>query len=322
MAVSVFKRGSKGPYVFKIQQILNARAGYATSFFGNGTSILPPLEEDGNYGKLTADRVKEFQMVNPPLKIDGKVGPNTYAKLTGQFWASEQAKGASEAAPVAAAAAAPKSRGHLYVHAHDAPGKGNTGSNHDAKMCHHVMVPNGSARDDAMLDLIKSEIEDENLGIVDVVLNSHGASGGQVCFGGATFSLGDKAEKFFRDIKPALVGNGIIYTFACGFATATYASGKYGADDVWLVEPREIREGIGTKQMKKIARFTGRRVRAGFGMQFGDMSGFTTPWAEVTPNGDVSFHIKGRELTTGEWIGQKKAETGAFLSLLIGGQFL
>ena len=316
MPIRVLKRGSKGPFVAEIQRKLNQLAGYDLALMGNGSSLYEPLVEDGHYGRKTAERVKEFQAWNPPLKNDGKVGPKTYAALTGKFWSPEQDKAAGAAAPPAAAPK-PKVRGHLYVHAHDAPGKNRSGSAHAASMCHHVVIPQGQGR--VELSGIKETIEEENLEIADLVLNSHGASAGQVKFGGATFELGTNAVGFFQHIKPALGPSGIVWIYACAFATHV---GKTDSDDVWLVEPSEIRAGRGTQQMHAIARHLNRPVRAGFGMQFGDMAGFTTPWAEVRPNGDVALFTKGRTLSTTEWLGQKSNETSAFLKLLVTGHFL
>lgn len=59
--MEIYKRGSSGEVVKKIQRALN-------------------LLEDGIFGPLTEERVREFQMDNG-LKPDGIIGPATLAKL-------------------------------------------------------------------------------------------------------------------------------------------------------------------------------------------------------------------------------------------------
>lgn len=196
------------------------------------------------------------------------------------------------------------------------PGRGQQGTNHAASSCTHIIIPgNGLAGTDA---LIGNEITSCNLEIGDLVLNSHGSGAGLVSFGGVKFNLGDN-PKFFDTIKPHFGPIGKIWIYACSFATPTAPKNE---DDAWLVEPSEINHGKGTLAMTKIASYTRRPVRAGFGPQFGDMSGFTTPWAEVTPSGRVTFHTEGRVLSTREWIDQTRKETFAFIKMLVKGQFL
>jgi len=61
MATAIYKQGSRGEVVKQIQKALN-------------------LYPDGIYGRLTAERVKEWQQVHG-LTADGIVGPATLAKL-------------------------------------------------------------------------------------------------------------------------------------------------------------------------------------------------------------------------------------------------
>jgi len=61
------KQGSKGDGVRWLQWSLNQ----------NGAN----LAVDGDFGKLTNEAVLKFQKDNPPLKIDGIVGPLTREKL-------------------------------------------------------------------------------------------------------------------------------------------------------------------------------------------------------------------------------------------------
>ena len=63
----VYKIGDRGETVKQIQKALH---------------LLP----DGIYGRITMEAVSEFQRQNPPLKIDGMVGPATLAKLIPLRW--------------------------------------------------------------------------------------------------------------------------------------------------------------------------------------------------------------------------------------------
>ncbi len=63
----VLKQGCKGQDVKDLQTLLNKHG--AT------------LKDDGDFGKLTDAAVREFQKKNPPLKVDGIVGPQTWAAL-------------------------------------------------------------------------------------------------------------------------------------------------------------------------------------------------------------------------------------------------
>src|SRR5690242_3779518 len=61
------KKGSKGQDVKDAQTLLNK----------HGAS----LKVDGDFGSLTDAAVREFQKNNPPLAVDGVVGPKTWAAL-------------------------------------------------------------------------------------------------------------------------------------------------------------------------------------------------------------------------------------------------
>jgi len=63
----ILKQGSNGQDVKDLQTLLNK----------HGTT----LKVDGDFGKLTTDAVKEFQKTNPPLKVDGVVGTQTWTAL-------------------------------------------------------------------------------------------------------------------------------------------------------------------------------------------------------------------------------------------------
>lgn len=306
----LIRRGHRGQHVAEVQTKLNQAAGHGGYYPGPmAYSSSPPLVADGIYGKNTRLRVMEFQS-RRSLKVDGIVGPNTWSALMQKpaSFADESKAAKAEAE----AAEAPKARKHLYVHAHDAPGQYRSGSHHDPSRCAHVVIPNNGVGQ--LNSLIKAEIEGENMLVEDLVLNSHGAGAGIVKYGGVKFQLGDKLS-FFREIKQNLAGNGMVWIFACAFATPTAPESD---SDAWIVNPSEIKRGLGTKQMQKIATHLNRPVRAGFGMQFGDMAGFTTPWAQVTPGGDVSLHTDGRELTWDEMVAKEKAEFKAGFILSLG----
>lgn len=309
------RRGHSGPHVVTVQERLNTiKSTNSGSLPGiRGYTLLGTLVVDGKFGKNTRARVIEFQR-NNGLKEDGIVGQNTWSAMFGKSMpgAIEAATSRAEVAK----ATAPRKLGHLYIHSYDAPSKNKNGSQHDARLCHHVEVPKGQMQN--IHTLLKTEISEENLLIEDLVLNSHGSGAGFVDFGGLKFALGDNLQ-FFKEIKPRLASKGIVWIFACAFATPTKPKGH---SDAWLIEPSEFTKGKGTQQMVKVARHLNRNVRAGYGMQFGDMSGFTTPWAEVSPQGEIFFHSKGRKLTSDEAIAKYRNEFFAFTYLLITGDFL
>lgn len=287
------------------------------------------LNVDGKCGPKTIAMIRDFQKNVCGFRVpDGRVDPGGKTLMalnnpgSSAIWARVTAVPDAghylgpQGNPNPPGSSVPKQRGHLYIHAHDAPGRGQPGSIHAASSCTHIIIPgNGLAGTGAM---IGNEITSRNLEIGDLVLNSHGSGAGLVSFGGVKFNLGDNL-KFFDTIKPHFGPIGKIWIYACSFATPTAPTNE---DDAWLVEPSEINHGAGTRAMTAIARHTMRPVRASFGIQFGDMSGFTTPWAEVTPSGSVTFHTEGRVLSTGEWITQKRKETLAFTKMLVTGQFL
>lgn len=310
----LIRRGHRGQHVAEIQIKLNQATGRIGFYPGpRSHSLMPLLKTDGIFGKNTSRRVIEFQW-SQSLKEDGIVGPNTWnALMQKPLTFTDETKAVTAKA---IATVAPKSLKHLYVHAHDVPGLNRNGSQHDPSRCAHVVIPHNGVKQ--LNDLIKAEIEGENMLVEDLVLNSHGAGAGVVKYGGVSFKLGDNLS-FFREISKNLSNRGIVWIFACAFATPFTPTSDA---DAWLVEPSEIRRGRGTRQMHKIAAHLNRPVRAGFGMQFGDMAGFTTPWAEVTPNGEVSLYTNGRKLTSRELVGQKTAEAKAFLKLLVIGDLL
>ena len=65
----VLKIGSRGPEVARLQRELNARL-----------SPLPRLKEDGEFGRVTAQAIEQFQR-RAGLPIDGVAGPSTLALL-------------------------------------------------------------------------------------------------------------------------------------------------------------------------------------------------------------------------------------------------
>lgn len=67
--MALYQRGSQGPEVAKIQTRLQELGLYAG-----------PI--DGDFGGGTESAVKAFQQANN-LGVDGRVGPNTSAKLFG-----------------------------------------------------------------------------------------------------------------------------------------------------------------------------------------------------------------------------------------------
>lgn len=74
----LLKWGSKGFLVEELQSALNDHT----------RTLSPKLVVDGVFGKLTYGAVRAFQRENPPLEIDGVVGPKTWERI------NEKLKGA------------------------------------------------------------------------------------------------------------------------------------------------------------------------------------------------------------------------------------
>src|SRR6266568_1278827 len=70
MNLPMLMMGSNGPYVTIVQRALNL-----------GDSVLQPLDDDGIFGMLTRQRVKEFQSQSG-LTPDGVAGPLTYQQMS------------------------------------------------------------------------------------------------------------------------------------------------------------------------------------------------------------------------------------------------
>jgi len=289
------KRGHRGPYVRDIQSRLNL---VKTTHF----SSYPPLVIDGIYGKNTRRRVEEFQQLNPPLQVDGIVGPNTWSRL---FPATSDPATTAPAAPAVPLETGPPEPAVLYVHAHDAPGKHTTGSIHRAMEVHHVVVPNGKAGDSPQL--MQAVIDRENIYLSALVINTHGGGAGRIKIGGQFVHLGQQPG-FFKGVQGHLAPDAIVWIYACAFATATQ---PLNDGDAWLVGIDEIRHGEGIKALQTVARYLQREVRAGFGMQFGDMSGFTGCWVSANPSGEYRFHAFGRLMSAQEYVNMWAAQIDA-----------
>jgi len=289
------KRGHRGPYVRDIQSQLNLNK---TTYY----SSYPPLVVDGIYGKNTRRRVEEFQYSNPPLKVDGIVGPNTWAKL---FPSPSSPATTAPVPPASPPETGPPEPAVLYVHAHDAPGKNATGSIHQSMEVHHVVVPNGKAGESPAM--MKAVIERENIVLTSLVINTHGGGAGRIKIGGQFVHLGQQ-PRFFKGVQGHLAPQAIVWIYACAFATATR---PLNDGDAWLVSIDEIRHGEGIKAVQSVARYLQREVRAGFGMQFGDMSGFTGCWVSADPSGEYKFHAFGRLMNPQEYVNMWNAQINA-----------
>lgn len=294
----LIKRGHRGSFVKDIQGQLNLMKTIQLSAH-------PPLAEDGIYGKKTKRRVEEFQQLNPPLKVDGIVGPNTWSQLFAPRSGTAGATPAAPPAPPTTVEAAPPEPAVLYVHAHDAPGINTTGSIHQSMEVHHIVVPNGKAGDSP--ELMEAVIDAENIVLSSLVINTHGGGAGRIKIGGQFVNLG-RQPQFFKGVKDHLVPDAIVWIYACAFATANV---PYNDGDAWHVSLDELRHGEGIKAVQAVARYLQCEVRAGFGMQFGDMSGFTGCWVSANPSGQYTFHALGRRMSAQEYLNMWSAQIDA-----------
>lgn len=285
------KRGHRGRHVADIQTRLNLEriVGY---------SVYPPLVEDGIYGTNTKTRVEEYQGLNPPLKVDGVVGPNTWSRLFAGV-TGPVATGPTKTGPAPSATPVkrdPPRPAVLYVHAHDAPGKNTAGSIHHGQEVHHIEVPNGKAADAPAM--MKALIERENIVLSALVINTHGGGAGRIKIGGIFVHLGEQPG-FFKAVKDHLAPGAIVWIYACAFAVSSVPKGDL---DAWLVTPGEMLHGEGIKALQTIARYLQRETRAGFGMQYGDMSGFAGTWVSADAAGRYTFHLFGRRMSAREYV--------------------
>jgi hypothetical protein len=76
---ATIQNGSSGSLVVTLQSELNAR--YSSKVFPNSPyNFSPPLAQDGQFGPLTVNAVKDFQ-TKKGLSVDGIVGPQTWGAL-------------------------------------------------------------------------------------------------------------------------------------------------------------------------------------------------------------------------------------------------
>ena len=299
----LIKRGHRGTEVRNVQARLNLDAGYGYGISA-GSSAHARLIEDGIYGQKTAQRVTEWQRVNR-LKPDGIVGPNTWQAMFGQ-----PTPGRAAGSPSAPGNSS-QTRGVLYVHAHDAPGKGQDGSIHRHQNCHQLIVPAGKAAEAP--EMMREVIVTHNLTLTDMVLNTHGGGAGRVSIGGAMIDL-QQQPRFFKGVKGHFAPGAVLRIMACAFAVSRVPS---SAADGWLVSLDELRYGPGIKALQVVAKYLGVECRAGFGMQFGDMSGFTGVWLSCQPDGSYRYHLRGRAMGAQEFLDMVNAMMGATFRMTI-----
>ena len=308
MPIRVLKRGCKGSFVAEIQSQLNLLAGYGLSLMGNGSSLYPALVEDGDYGRKTVQRVEEFQKWNPPLKVDGKVGPNTYAKLSGKFWSPLEDAKAAKATPVNVVDAAPaRTHGALYLidgvgvdgskPEQRASTKQPRASRHPVESCHYVYIDRDKFS--SVVPDTKAIASEHNVRFSEVLVIAHGGGAGHLWLGGSCINMNGPNAELFRLIRETLVPGGIIWFFVCNFATRTAQRNQSEAD---APTPNELRQGNGSQAMQKIAAHSGCEVRATFMPHFGSFDHFPILWASAKPNGSFEYHLKGRTLSVGELI--------------------
>lgn len=147
--------------------------------------------------------------------------------------------------------------------------------------------------------MMEETIDNNNLVLTDMVLNTHGAGAGRIVIGGVVVNLQNQ-PRFFKAVKGQFASGAVLRIMACAFATAAV---PLNDQEAWLVTPDELRYGDGIKALQVVAGYLGIPVRAGFGMQFGDMSGYTGIWVSCQPGGQYHYHLLGRWLTVGEFLG-------------------
>jgi peptidoglycan hydrolase-like protein with peptidoglycan-binding domain len=82
------RKGSEGTTVRRLQHMLNP----FVSGGEEGSPVVPPLEEDGDFGPKTEQAVKRFQGADVgTLAVDGIVGRATWTKLLTMWLTSEGA---------------------------------------------------------------------------------------------------------------------------------------------------------------------------------------------------------------------------------------
>jgi len=279
----LIRLGARGPDIADLQDRLN-RA---------GPSIYPHLVTDGIFGPNSARRVEEFQRLNG-LKVDGIVGPNTWAKLNAVTSADRQGVASPGAPP---ANTPPPSAGVLYLHAHDAPGRNQTFDIDRGRKVHHIVAPKPLPK--SPIAMVKEALAAENMVMSAMVINTHGGGAGTVMIGGARADLGANARAFSK-LKPHFTRDAELRIYACAFATPVIPKSDY---DAWIVEDSEMRQGRGIAAMKSLASATGCVVKAGFGMQYGTTGGFVGPWVKCSPSGAWGI-FEGRDLSVRERIGE------------------
>ena len=296
MPIRVLKRGCKGSFVAEIQSQLNLLAGYGLTLMGNGSSLYPALVEDGDYGRKTVQRVEEFQKWNPPLKVDGKVGPNTYAKLSGKFWSPLEDAKAAKATP---ATPVPDLADTLpyYLHDHDVPGTGKVARRHSGVP--HWMTTLGVGDLARANALISSVWDDPGDRVSELFVNCHGGSAGSLKIAGDWLQLNKKRdmERLLSAFQSRMAPQSTVYILACCFATGEEEKGWF---DWTFKGPMELLDGPGSMAIANVARYLGTRVRAGFSLQRGDLGDIVGLGFESDRHGRLRYVWNGRPRTEGE----------------------
>ena len=296
MPIRVLKRGCKGSFVAEIQSQLNLLAGYGLSLMGNGSSLYPALVEDGDYGRKTVQRVEEFQKWNPPLKVDGKVGPNTYAKLSGKFWSPLEDAKAAKATPATRGPSASADKMPFYMHDAGIPAEGQVAARHKRQEIFELIVRKADATD--LVAAVRDTFDDPGDRVSELIINCHGASAGSLKFGGRWFWMERQTPEVLGGFRNRMMPGAVVHIFACSFATATRA--KSIGDAEWI-SPEEFMEGAGTRAMKNIAYYLNSEVRASFSLQFGSLDKHVGTWISCSPRGELKYHLRGRMLTPTEF---------------------
>ena len=317
----ILKWGSVGASVADLQtQLMHL---FPHSYPGSGKKV---LKIDGIFGPNTERWVRKFQN-HAKIKVDGKVGPQTWAEIE-KHRIAQSGSQSPDTPRTTASPPKPKRGKILYVHDEKAPDAGETFGRHKAREkqgdVRSITIPRKTKLDDVM-KRIERAIGNDPLELL--ILNAHGTT--------AQVSIGEKFGPndldHFKKLRPIFQRNpGFkmgIEIHSCCFAAPkdvgyrkqdwttrlrggvvdtlqslvhSASQGKYGNKKPWRDEFPELgwdkvetAVGLGTKAMLTIAKNAQCTVKAGFFAQYSDPYGkFESNWACVWPPDKIRVYYK------------------------------